>query len=521
MSTLVRGLTTGKGVIRCPPDADVCTGAHYGFMTASRHHVACTIVPPYLLEALTGHADEAVAESARRSLASDHSLRQHRSATAPRTSSTTDHPVENQVGIAAPHADDGTGPQRTIADARGSETTPGTTVRTEGQPATGDVATDEAYDGFGQTWSLFEEAYRRDSLDGQGLPLLGTVHYGSGYDNAFWDGTQMVFGDGDGTVFNRFTIAVDVIGHELTHGVTEHTAALEYQGQSGALNESLSDVFGSLVKQRTLGQSAAEADWLIGAGLFTEQVKGVALRSMKAPGTAYDDPTLGKDPQPASMAGYVETTDDNGGVHLNSGIPNHAFFLAATAIGGNAWQDVGQVWFDVLSGVRLPATASFASFARLTVAAAQRRYAGGSPQAAAIHAAWVQVGVLTAGDSTDKASSELGLEADVVDGGADDAQGRPSPAGTQVQVRRTGGLAGLRRARTVALDDLPDQDAQGWRSLLAHDGLQQLAAAPPSRPIPDAFTYHVACPPEGEEVTLPEHGIPAPVRDLLQRTLGN
>jgi hypothetical protein len=487
-------------------------------MTERPSHSACTIVPPYLLEALTGHADEAVAECARRSLDRDHSLRRHRSATAPRTSSTTDHPVEHQGGIAAPHADDGTGPQRTIADAHGRETTPGTTVRTEGQPATGDAATDEAYDGFGQTWSLFDEAYRRDSLDGRGLPLLGTVHYGSGYDNAFWDGTQMVFGDGDGTVFNRFTIAVDVIGHELTHGVTEHTAALEYQGQSGALNESLSDVFGSLVKQRTLGQTATDADWLIGAGLFTEQVKGVALRSMKAPGTAYDDPTLGKDPQPATMAGYVDTTDDNGGVHLNSGIPNHAFYLAATAIGGSAWEVAGQVWFDVLTGGELAATADFATFARLTVAAAESRYAVGSPQANAIRAAWEQVGVLNgavSGGGPWVSSADDSFE------DPDDPGVGPPPARTQVQVRRTGGVAGLRRARTVLLDELPEEDAQGWRSLLAHDGLQQLAAAPPTRTIPDAFTYHVACPPEGEEVTLPEHGIPAPVRDLLQRTLGD
>ena len=477
-------------------------------------------MPPYLLVALTRHADEAVAEGARRSLDRDHALRRHRSAMAPRTSSTTDHPVEHQGGMAAPHADDGTGPQRTISDAQGMETTPGRTVRAEGQPATGDAATDEAYDGFGQTWSLFDESYGRDSLDGRGLPLLGTVHYGSGYDNAFWDGTQMVFGDGDGKVFNRFTIAVDVIGHELTHGVTEHTAALEYKGQSGALNESLSDVFGSLVKQRTLDQTAAEADWLIGAGLFTDQVNGVALRSMKAPGTAYDDPNLGKDPQPATMAGYVETTDDNGGVHLNSGIPNHAFFLAATAIGGNAWQDAGQVWFDVLTGGRLAATADFATFAGLTVAAAESRYAAGSPQASAIRAAWVQVGVLTAGDVTGDATADPGGTAEDA-AGDDSSAGGPEQGSTQVQVRRTGGLAGLRRARTVALDDLPDDDAQGWRSLLAHDGLQQLAATPPARPIPDAFTYHVACPPEGEEVSLPEHGIPEPVRDLLQRTLGD
>jgi hypothetical protein len=477
----------------------------------------CTIVPPYLLAALTGHSDETVAECARRSLDRDHTLRAHRSAGVPTTSSTTDHPVEHQGGLAAPHADDGSGPQRTIADAKGTQTTPGTTVRAEGQPATGDPAADEAYDGFGQTWSLFDQTYRRDSLDGRGLPLLGTVHYGRGYDNAFWDGIQMVFGDGDGTVFNRFTIAVDVIGHELTHGVTEHTAALVYQGQSGALNESLSDVFGSMVKQQALGQDAASADWLIGAGLFTAQVNGIALRSMKAPGTAYDDPQLGKDPQPATMADYVETTDDNGGVHLNSGIPNHAFYLAATAIGGRAWEGAGQVWFDVLTGGVLTATADFATFARLTIEAAERRYAAGSAQATAIRSAWEQVGVLSAEAPADDVPPARSAPAPSPEPSPVPA---PVPASTQVQVRRTGGLAGQRRVRTVALDELPDEDARGWRTLLADHHLQDLASAAPTRPIPDAFTYHVACPPEGEEVTLPEHGIPEPVRDLIQRTLG-
>ena len=113
--------------------------------------------------------------------------------------------------------------------------------------------------------------------------------------------------------FNRFTIALDVIGHELTHGVTQFTSNLNYMGQSGALNESFSDVFGSQVKQRLLGQRAATADWIIGQGLFTSNVKGIGIRSMKAPGTAYDDPVLGKDPQPSHMKDYVNTTDDNGG----------------------------------------------------------------------------------------------------------------------------------------------------------------------------------------------------------------
>lgn len=188
-----------------------------------------------------------------------------------------------------------------------------------------DPAVNQAYDGLGRTWELYLTAYQRDSLDNKGLPLVASVHYGTNFDNAFWDGQQMVFGDGDGTVFVGFTHALDVIGHELTHGVTQYTAGLTYVGQSGALNESVSDCFGSLVKQLSLGQTAAQADWLIGAALFTPAVKGVALRSMKAPGTAFDDPVLGKDPQPADMDGYVELphdqAHDNGGVPTNSGSP--------------------------------------------------------------------------------------------------------------------------------------------------------------------------------------------------------
>ncbi|MEU0291621.1 M4 family metallopeptidase [Streptomyces microflavus] len=206
---------------------------------------------------------------------------------------------------------------------------------------------------------------------------------------------QMVFGDGDGEIFLDFTYAIDVIAHELAHGLTQYTANLRYEGQSGALNESVSDVFGSLVKQYSLGQSAEQADWLIGAGLLAPRVSGDALRSMKAPGTAYDDDVLGKDPQPASMEEYVETEEDNGGVHINSGIPNRAFYLLATALGGNAWERAGQIWFDVLTGGELTATADFAEFARLTVAAAGDRF-GERGEREAVLKAWSEVGVPTA-----------------------------------------------------------------------------------------------------------------------------
>jgi len=233
------------------------------------------------------------------------------------------------------------------------------------------------------------------------MDLIGTIHYDNDYDNAFFDGSQMVFGDGDGTYFNRFTIAIDIMGHELTHGVTAATAGLEYQDQSGALNESISDVFGSLVKQRFLNQTAEQADWLIGAGLWTSNVNGVALRSMKAPGTAYDDPVMGKDPQPDNMSGYLNTSDDNGGVHTNSGIPNKAFYLTAVAIGGNAWEVAGNIWYRTLLDSRLTATAQFQDFANLTADIANTLY-GATVQSAVVQA-WHDVGIdINAGWSTNK-----------------------------------------------------------------------------------------------------------------------
>jgi Zn-dependent metalloprotease len=283
-------------------------------------------------------------------------------------------------------------PNRTISDAKNTDTLPGTTVRSEGDDPVKDVAVNEAYDGLGATFALYSEVYDRDSIDGKGLPLDGTVHYEKDYDNAFWNGERMVFGDGDGEVFGRFTISVDVIGHELTHGVTQYTAGLVYKDQSGALNESISDVFGSLVLQYAKKQTAAQASWLIGEGLFTKHIHGVALRSMKAPGTAYDDPALGKDPQPGTMSGYVHTTDDDGGVHTNSGIPNHAFYLIATKIGGHAWEKAGRIWYDTLLAGMKPTT-DFAGFAALTLAAAVKRYGEGSAEADAVRAGWSEVGV--------------------------------------------------------------------------------------------------------------------------------
>jgi Zn-dependent metalloprotease len=207
-----------------------------------------------------------------------------------------------------------------------------------------------------------------------------------------------VFGDGDGVVFADFTRSIDVIAHELTHGVTEFTCGLAYHNQSGALNESISDVFGSLVKQWTRHETADEADWLIGTEVLTPGIEADALRSMKAPGTAYNNDLLGHDPQPDNMEGFVELPDtddgDNGGVHINSGIPNKAFYLAATRIGGYAWEAAGHIWFEALRASH--EATEFQEFAETTVARAEMLYGSSSAVHNAMVEAWKEVGISVA-----------------------------------------------------------------------------------------------------------------------------
>jgi Zn-dependent metalloprotease len=279
----------------------------------------------------------------------------------------------------------------TVYDAQHENTRPGVKARGDGDPESSDAAVNQAYDGAEDTYGFYKDVLGRDSLDGNGVELVSSVHYRRDLDNAMWNGEQMLYGDGSGRVFQKgsLTTALDVIGHELTHGVTEFTAGLVYHNQSGALNESMSDVFGSLVKQRKLGQSADQADWLIAPGILGSALHGDALRSMKSPGDAYDG-----DNQPAGMDSYRDMPDDEtgdfGGVHTNSGIPNHAFYLAATAIGGNAWEVAGKIWYQTLSE-KLRPRSDFAECANATVEVAGTV---GSSERDAVENAWKEVGVL-------------------------------------------------------------------------------------------------------------------------------
>ncbi|MHC1562283.1 M4 family metallopeptidase [Actinomycetospora sp. C-140] len=359
----------------------------------------CEIAPPSLLLAVAERGDPRVRDAALRTLLTSAALRSRRSSLGPTLRRLGISPADVAfLPAKAPAA----GPDNTVYDMAGGDegSLPGRRVRGTGDAPIADTAVNEAFDGAASTAAFYRDVFARDSIDGRGLDLVSSVHFGQRYDNAFWTGDQMVYGDGGGGVFaaGALTRALDVVAHELTHGVTQFAAGLQYRGQSGALNESFSDVFGSMVAQWARGQDARSATWLIGEGTL-EPALGGALRSMIAPGTAYSG-----DDQPADMDGYADLPvdddprNDNGGVHVNSGIPNRAFAEAARTLGGRAWETVGPVWYTVLTDGRLRPTADFAACAALTVTVAGERYGEGSTQQDAVRGGWEAVKVRLSAD---------------------------------------------------------------------------------------------------------------------------
>lgn len=236
----------------------------------------------------------------------------------------------------------------------------------EGGAIAQDAAVKKTFE-FLDTVRAYYRELGRNSIDGSGMDIIANVHVGEDYMNAFWDGDEMVFGDGDGELFVSFTESLDVVAHELAHGVTQHTAGLVYQSQSGALNEHMSDVFGSAIQQFHRRKDANTADWLIGDEIMGPSLFGEALRSMKAPGTAYDNDMIGRDPQPAHMRDYYSGEADHGGVHINSGIPNRAFYLSAKEMGTH---EAARIWYDAL--LNLWPTARFSDAVDIIVESARR-----------------------------------------------------------------------------------------------------------------------------------------------------
>ncbi|KAL4723019.1 subtilisin-like protein [Fusarium chlamydosporum] len=286
--------------------------------------------------------------------------------------------------------------RRAIYDGKNRPDLPGTPARVEGDERTLDRQVNNIYDGVGITVQFFHEVFGRNTIDDNGGTPLVTIHHNPnpakvGYNNAFWDGVQLAFGDGDGITFDYFTDSLDVIAHELTHAITQYTADIPYEKQAGGLNESISDVFAAMVEQWQFNQTAADADWLTGQTLFAVAFKGAALRNIANPGTAFDDPILGKDRQIAHFSQY----NDSLGVHVTSGIPNRAFYLTAIGFGGYSWLKAGKIWYETLIDPRIKRKSekiTFADWAKVTVDQADKLF--GVPASIVVRNAWVSVGVL-------------------------------------------------------------------------------------------------------------------------------
>ena len=291
---------------------------------------------------------------------------------------------------------------REVYDAHESPMQIGELIWKEGQakmPLVQDAV--NVIEGAGNVWAFYKKVLKRNSIDDKGMAILQNIRYRENklkpFFNAFWDGEQMFYGTGDPKFTKSFTSDLDIIGHELTHGVIDYEAALNYENQSGSLNESYADVFGILIKQYTNKTSARTANWLIGENT----IKGInALRSMKEPGTAYkNDPLFGSDPQAGYMKDFMQmpNTPDNdyGGVHYNSGIPNNAFYITAFEMNGNAWDKAGVIWYAALQDKKLlKKTADFAAAANATLKKATMLFGKGSLEFKAVQKGWKETGVI-------------------------------------------------------------------------------------------------------------------------------
>lgn len=360
-------------------------------MCISHNPINC-IVPPHMLEVMMLRGDKSVRKMAEGLIKIGEDVREERAAHAGAGVVPTEERGGTFVSRAlAVGASSGHTCNREVYDGDEKASLPGTLVRAEGDPPTGDEEVDRAYDGAGAVFELYSNEFNRNSIDGFGMTMVQTVHHRRKYNNAFWNGAQMAYGDGDGDIFRTFTERA-VIAHEISHGVVQHSGGLIYQGQSGALNESYADVFGAMTQQHAEGQTVYEADWLVGQGILGPNINGVALRSMKAPGTAYSDALLGQDPQPYHMDFYVNTTSDNGGVHINSGIPNHAFYLYCMYMGGKSWEKPGQIWYKALQQINNP-HATFGDWAAQTLDAAIALHGVGSYEMLMLRRAWNLVGI--------------------------------------------------------------------------------------------------------------------------------
>jgi Zn-dependent metalloprotease len=243
---------------------------------------------------------------------------------------------------------------------------------------------------FGETTlvaAFFAQVFGRNSIDNGGMTLVSSIHYGVNYNNAFWNGSQMTYGDGDGSIFVDFTKGDDVMAHELMHGVTQHTLQLNYSDEAGGLNESMSDCFGSMFRQWSANQTVSKADWLIGKNIMgpTAISQGfTCLRDMAKP-----DAKHCLAPQPTKFSQVKPGMDP----HLSSGPPNLAFYTACKKLGGNSWDKIGHVWYKSVAGFGPTPNLKMKAFANRTRAVATQLNPGTPAVFNAVDAGWKKVGL--------------------------------------------------------------------------------------------------------------------------------
>ncbi|ACM36088.1 extracellular metalloprotease precursor protein [Allorhizobium ampelinum S4] len=341
----------------------------------------CQIIPEKVLIALSRDQDfpAAVRERLQETMHHDHQLRQFRDSARQLTIAKRPFRAFSVTVAQAPDIP--------VYTCNNGMTLPGVQIANPGSSTDAQVKT--TFDTTTGVEQFYSSVFKRNSIDGNGMTILSSVHYGRDYNNAFWNGSQMAYGDGDGEIFTPFCESADVVGHELTHGITQYTLGLDYENQPGGLNESLSDVFGSMFKQWTKDQNADEADWLIGNDILgpTARQKYTCLRDMANPEASHCM---------AEQISHFSDYRDGMDPHESSGIANRAFYLAATRIGGKSWDKAGQIWYDALTKNGSNPDMTMAEFADATRAGAARLYPGDGSLAEVLDTAWSEVGLQSA-----------------------------------------------------------------------------------------------------------------------------
>lgn len=339
----------------------------------------CSIIPNDVLKRLASDPSlpSSVREGLQSAIAIDKQIRVLREQARKLTTMTASIPPA-LAALAAP-------PVVTVYDCRHGTALPGVPVNNPGNAT--DPTAKRTFTETQAVSKFYQTVFGRNSIDGAGMSMQSSIHYDLHFNNAFWNGTQMTYGDGDGQIFVDFTASNDVICHELTHGVTQHSLMLVYTNEAGGLNESLSDVFGSMFRQWQAGQTVTSADWLIGSDIMGPAARArgyTCLRDMAKPG---DPHCLA--PQPFHYSRYRPGMDP----HTSSGIPNFAFYTAAMAIGGKSWDVLGKVWYDAIISLGAKPNLRMAAFAAATRASATRLYPAKPAIFAGVDAGWKAVGL--------------------------------------------------------------------------------------------------------------------------------